>query len=58
MIRKITDAIVMEGQLEECDLTFTDLRTVQSAFLQTLLSMYHQRVDYPGYDFDSEETPS
>jgi putative nucleotidyltransferase with HDIG domain len=58
VIRKITNAIVMEGQLEECDLTFTDLRKVQSAFLQTLLSMYHQRVDYPGYDFDSEEAPS
>jgi len=51
MIRKVTNAIVLDGQLEECDLTFADLHRIQDAFLRLLVSMYHHRVDYPGFDF-------
>ena len=51
MIRKVTNAIMLDRQLDECDLTFADLERIQSAFLRTLVSMYHHRVDYPGFDF-------
>jgi putative nucleotidyltransferase with HDIG domain len=51
MIRKITGTIVLEGQLDSCDLTFADLERIQDAFLRCLVSMYHSRVDYPGFDF-------
>ncbi len=51
VIRKVSNAIVLEGQFEECDLTFVDLDRIQQAFLRTLVSMYHHRVDYPGFDF-------
>ena len=58
MIRKVTNAIMLDRQLDECDLTFVDLERIQSAFLRMLVSMYHHRVDYPGFDFGSGEPPA
>jgi membrane-associated HD superfamily phosphohydrolase len=51
MVHQVTNAIVVSGQLEECELTFADLTKIQAAFLRILTSMYHRRVDYPGFDF-------
>jgi putative nucleotidyltransferase with HDIG domain len=51
MIRKVTNSIVVHGELDQCDLTFSDLDRIQEAFLRCLVSMYHHRVDYPGFDF-------
>jgi putative nucleotidyltransferase with HDIG domain len=51
VIRQVTQAIVLERQLDECDLTFADLERVQDALLRRLVSMHHQRIEYPGYDF-------
>jgi membrane-associated HD superfamily phosphohydrolase len=51
MIRKITNAVVLEGELDSCVLTFSDLDLIQEAFLRCLTSMYHHRVEYPGFDF-------
>lgn len=55
MITKITNAIVIEQQLDECDLTFADLRRIQQALLKRLVAMYHHRVDYPGFDFGNQK---
>jgi putative nucleotidyltransferase with HDIG domain len=54
MIRKITNSVVLDGQLDECDLTFADLDNIQQAFHRLLVSMYHHRVDYPGFDFGNK----
>ncbi len=51
MISKITNSIVLDGQLDHCDLTFADLERIQQAFHRLLVGMYHHRVDYPGFDF-------
>jgi len=51
VIRKVTNSVVLDGQLDSCDLTFADLERIQEAFLRLLVSMYHHRVDYPGFDF-------
>lgn len=51
VIRKVTQAIVLDRQLEQCDLTFSDLNKIQQALLRALVSMYHHRMDYPGFDF-------
>jgi len=51
LIRKITNSIVIDGQLDSCDLTFADLERIQQAFLRLLVSMYHHRVEYPGFGF-------
>jgi len=51
MIHQIAGRIVLDGQLDSCDLTFADLDRIEQAFLRTLVGMYHHRVDYPGFDF-------
>jgi len=51
MIHQIAGRIVLDGQLDSCDLTFADLEKIEQAFHRTLVGMYHHRVDYPGFDF-------
>lgn len=51
LIRKLTNSIVLDGQLDSCELTFSELERIQEALLRLLVSMYHHRVDYPGFDF-------
>ena len=55
LIRKIVSDVVLDDQLDESDLTFSDLERAEVAFLRTLSSIYHHRIDYPGFDF--ERTP-
>ena len=58
MIRMITNTIVLGGELDQCDMTFRDLDRIQDAFLRSLVSMYHHRVDYPGFDFSRPKSES
>ncbi len=51
MIHQIAGRIVLDGQFDECDLTFADLEKIEQAFHRALVGMYHHRVDYPGFDF-------
>jgi hypothetical protein len=51
VIRKVVNAVVLDRQLDECDLTFADLEKIQEAFLRSLVGMHHQRLDYPGFVF-------
>ncbi|MBN2515022.1 MAG: HDIG domain-containing protein [Deltaproteobacteria bacterium] len=39
--------ILMEGELNESDLTFHDLSKVADSFTRTLNGIFHQRIDYP-----------
>lgn len=45
---------IEDGQLDETDLTFQDLRIIKETFLKMLLGIYHVRVKYP--DQEEEET--
>ena len=38
---------VSEGQLDECDLTLRDLKTIAESFKATLRGVYHPRLEYP-----------
>jgi membrane-associated HD superfamily phosphohydrolase len=51
VIRKVTNAVVLDRQLDECDLTFADLERIQEAFLRTLVGAHHHRPEYPGFAF-------
>ena len=55
MIDKIFSNDLEDGQLDGCDLTFSELDKVASAFLWVLTSMYHHRIDYPGFDFNRRQ---
>jgi len=38
---------VEDGQLDESDITFKDLKEIKESFVRTLLSLYHTREKYP-----------
>lgn len=66
IVQKIVDAIISDGQLDECDITLQELTTIREAMISALTAIYHARIDYPGFnppptgplpaaDLDSEE---
>ncbi len=50
-IDELVDAVinerVAEGQLEECDVTLRDLKTIADSFKATMRGIYHPRIEYP-----------
>jgi membrane-associated HD superfamily phosphohydrolase len=52
MINSIFTDTLEDGQLDDSELTFSQLDKVASAFLWVLTNMYHHRIDYPGFDFN------
>jgi len=49
IVTKIIDAIITDNQLDECDLTLRELTQIRESMIRSLISIYHSRVDYPGY---------
>jgi putative nucleotidyltransferase with HDIG domain len=50
IVVKIVDAIVTDGQLDECDVTLQELTTIREAMISALTAIYHARIDYPGFN--------
>jgi cyclic-di-AMP phosphodiesterase PgpH len=57
LIDMIFQARIEDGQLDDTDLTFHDLKIIKETFLSMLLGIYHVRVRYPGQEPD-EKTKS
>ncbi len=53
LIRTILDDCLQDDQLDHTDLTLADLRNVAESFERVLGNIYHQRIDYPGFDFNA-----
>src|SRR5215831_9111962 len=50
IVSKIFDAVVSDGQLDESQLTLHELRQLREAIINSLLAIYHPRIDYPGFN--------
>jgi hypothetical protein len=50
IVSRIFDAVVSDGQLDECDLTLRELTTVKESMIASLTAIYHARIDYPGFN--------
>jgi cyclic-di-AMP phosphodiesterase PgpH len=50
IVVKIIDAIISDGQLDECDVTLQELTTIREAMISALTAIYHARIDYPGFN--------
>jgi hypothetical protein len=46
-IKKVIDKALIEGQLDNSNLTLNDLVKITDSFTSTLLGVYHQRIKYP-----------
>ncbi|MBU1672077.1 MAG: HDIG domain-containing protein [Actinobacteria bacterium] len=47
MVSRIIDGKMADGQLDDCELTYSDLTRIKAAFSRILIGAYHPRVDYP-----------
>ncbi len=55
MIDRLVDAILADNQLDECNITLREIGLVKDAFFKSITGLYHRRLDYPGYDFKTQE---
>ncbi|HZM86797.1 MAG TPA: HDIG domain-containing protein [Blastocatellia bacterium] len=55
-LRNMVDMIIGrlrdDGQFDDCDINFRDLRVVAESFVKVLMGIHHHRIAYPGYDFN------
>jgi putative nucleotidyltransferase with HDIG domain len=56
MVHNLIHHKIEDGQLDECNLTFADIRVVEEAFVRTLYAMFHQRIRYPEH-LDEDRKP-
>ena len=47
VVKRILDARVNEGQLDQCNLTIEELARVRESFVRVLTGIFHGRVQYP-----------
>jgi putative nucleotidyltransferase with HDIG domain len=50
IVVKIVDAVITDGQLDECDLTLQEITRIREAIISALTAIYHARIDYPGFN--------
>ena len=46
-VHRMVQGFVRDGQLDECDLSFRDLRLIEEAMANMVVSIYHARIEYP-----------
>ena len=54
LIRTLVEDCLADGQLDQSDLTLGDLNKISEAFVRVLTTIFHKRIDYPGFDFNAE----
>jgi len=58
MIDRVVDAIIADGQFDECDIALRDIRRAKDSFFKIITGSFHHRIDYPGYDFKIKKEES
>jgi putative nucleotidyltransferase with HDIG domain len=57
LVDKIINHIFIDGQLDDCELTLKDISLIKKHFTYILTGIFHRRIDYPGFDFESDKQP-
>ncbi|MBI2264733.1 MAG: hypothetical protein HYU64_06120 [Armatimonadetes bacterium] len=47
VVRQIAHRLLVDGQFDECQLSFRDLTDITSTFVKIINGMYHTRIEYP-----------
>ncbi len=58
VITEIINNYIQDGQLDDCDFSLKELRAIASSFLDSMYTIYHHRVEYPGFDFEMKKKKS
>ena len=56
LVKDVINGKLIDGQLDECDLTLRDLRKIQESFVANLMAIFHTRVSYPSAPEDARDT--
>ncbi|MBT7311865.1 HDIG domain-containing protein, partial [bacterium] len=56
--KKIADARMLDGELDECQLTISDLAKIRAAFIPLLAGIHHARIAYPGQNKEQKSSDS
>ncbi|SHG91137.1 HD family phosphohydrolase [Tepidibacter thalassicus] len=56
MISKIINGKLNDGQLDKSNLTLRDLDTIKEAFIEVIMGMFHERIEYPDEGGNKVET--
>jgi putative nucleotidyltransferase with HDIG domain len=54
-INEIIRARFLDGELDDCSLTFSDLIKIKQSFLKTVVGIHHHRIKYPEAEDEDEE---
>ena len=54
MIKRLIQSTIQDGQFDECDVTMSELHRISQSFGRTITTMYHHRIEYPGFEFGKE----
>ncbi len=46
-VHRMIQGFVRDGQLDECDLSFSDISRIEEAFANMVVSIHHTRIEYP-----------
>lgn len=57
LVNEIVDSRLQDGQLDDCNLTFAELKDIKRSFIFTLTNMLHGRVPYPKDEHTSKQPP-
>lgn len=57
LVQRIVNHHLIDGQLDECDLSLKDLHAIVESFVRILAAIFHQRVAYPQTGEGVEEIP-
>ncbi len=50
LVQQIIDDRLLDGQLNECDITLKQLNVIKEYILETLSGIFHSRIEYPEQD--------
>ncbi len=50
LVDRIINHFFLDGQLDACELTLKDLQEIKSHFVFLLTTMFHRRIEYPGFE--------
>lgn len=53
-VDRIIQKRLVDGQFDECDLTFRELATIRDSLVKSLISIYHGRIKYPSAEGEAQ----
>ncbi len=57
MVDSVIKKRVVEGHLDDCELTLHDVKRIQESFLNSLKNIHHQRIAYPKDEEEAKPKP-